>query len=130
MMPISRATRRKSIPSCRVRLATDRSSALFPKDPVGEARYIAHVDARAHYPAPFTDGFQGRRNEGADGGENDCRIERLRRHFFGSAAMPRRRLRANVRGGEIARARKGEHRAPLPFRDLCQDMGRGAKQSL
>ncbi len=70
---------------------------------------------------------QRQRHERADGGEDDRRVERLRRQLLGGARplraeLPRERLR-----GLVAGAGEGEHLAPLPAGDLGEDVGGGAE---
>ena len=61
-MPISGAKRRKSIPSCRVRLTTDTSCRSSHSNDM-EAGDVAHMDARAYDATALTDRLQRQRDE-------------------------------------------------------------------
>ena len=76
-MPISGARRRKSNPSCRVRLATDASCRSSQSKPIGKAGDVAHVDPRADDATALADRLQGQGHEIAHDGKDDRSVERL-----------------------------------------------------
>ena len=125
-MPIAGAWRRNDAVLPR-EIGDGQELTFLPKQRVGEARNVAHMDAGAHDPAAFADSLQRQRNQIADGREDDRGIERLRRHLVGTARPygaegPRERL-----GGNVSWPGKAKDGSPLPFRDLRDDMGGGAE---
>jgi len=52
--------------------------SLFPEKVVGEGGDVAHMDAAADDGGAFVGGAQGEGDEGADGGEDDACVERMR----------------------------------------------------
>ena len=85
------------------------------------------MDAAADDDPTFAHGFESCRHQGADGREDDGGVERLGRTLI-RASGPRHAKRAGeILRRAIAGPREGVHLAPLRFRDLRHDMGRGAE---
>ena len=99
--------------------------ALAPEELVGERGDVAHVDPGADDRPARGDRPQRRRDERADGREQDRGVELLRRLAVGAAGplgaeLARERLRLLV-----ARAGEGEDAPPLRPRDLRDDVRGG-----
>ena len=90
------ATRRNSSPS-RARQVGDRAHApLAPEELVGEGGDLAHVDAGADDGAALRTTLQRRRHELARRGEDDRRVELLRRPLVRAPAHSAPSARANA----------------------------------
>ena len=59
--------------------------ALFPEEPIGKRRHVAHVDAGTDHDASRHDVRQRFGNQPADGREDDGGVERFGRRLVGSA---------------------------------------------
>ena len=102
-------------------------AALTPEDLVGETRDVAHVDPAADDDASRAHGAQRRRHERADRGEDDRRIERLRREVLRAPGPDRAELARGALRRLVARPRERVDLASLPADDLGQDVRRRAE---
>ena len=129
LMPACAATLKNSIPSLRVRLATEsscRSSQRF----VGKGRNIRHVNAGADHAPALAHRAQCQRDQRTDRRVNDGSVERHRRLVFRCPGPIRaERFRQALRL-DIARARKRVDRASLPAGHLRNDMAGGAETKM
>ena len=100
---------------------------LFPKQTIGKARDVAHMDARADDAPALADRLQRQGDETTHDRKDDCGIERVWRHLVRSARPGGAQPPGESLCGKISRPREGKHRSPLPLRDLSDDVGSGAK---
>ncbi len=101
--------------------------ALAPEKLVWKLGNVAHVNAGADHPAAGADGGQGRRHQGAHGGEENRGIEKVGRRLIGVACPHRAKLPGEGLGLEITRSGKGEDPAALGAGDLGEEVRGGAK---
>jgi hypothetical protein len=83
------------------------------------------MDSRANNAATLVDSLQRNGNEISDSRIDDRGIQRLRRHLVGSACPCCAEASSEVLRRDISGPGEGEHRSPLPSRDLGYDMGCG-----
>jgi len=85
------------------------------------------MDARADDAATLAHRLQRRRHKIAIDGEDNCRVERGWGRLVRSPGPGRADRLGERLGLDVARAREGEHRSPLPGGDPGQDVGRSAE---
>ena len=101
--------------------------ALLPKDFVWETWNVAHVDSGADHTAAFAHRAQSRRHKRADRRVNDGAIERFGWSVVRTSGPTGAKLFGESLPGIVTRSGEREYLAPLPARDLGDDMRSGAK---
>src|SRR5438552_185161 len=100
---------------------------LVPKNFVWETWNVAHVNSGADHTAAFAHRTQSRRHKRADRRVNDGAIERFGRSVVGTSGPTGAKLFGESLPGIVTHSGEREYLAPLPARDLGDDMRSGAK---
>jgi hypothetical protein len=95
---------------------------FLPKQRIGEARNVGHVDAAADDPPTLLHCLERQRNKGAHRCKDDGGVERLGRHLVGAAGPDRPQRPRKCLRRRVVAAGEGIDATTLPGRDLSKDV--------